>query len=130
MSRIIDVISQMNMFISSGAVSENQIKEAEDKLEIRFSEEYKEYISAFGTLSYYGHELTGICEGDASINVVDVTLAERLYFPNIPQEWYVIEQTHFDEIVIWQDTEGRIYRATPYNIDKICDSLKEYITVD
>lgn len=118
------------MLISSGAVDENEIMKVEDTLGVKFADEYRAYISNFGTASFYGHELTGICEGDASINVVDVTLEERAYFPNIPRGWYVVEQTHIDGIVIWQDEDGCIYRATPNSVVKICNSLREYISAN
>ena len=130
MNSIVKIMSEMEMFIFSGAVDENAIRAAEDKLGVKFADEYKVYVSTFGTASYYRHELTGICEGDASINVVDVTLEERAFFQNIPQEWYVIEQTHVDGIVIWQDEKGTIYKATPQSTIKIYDSLKEYISVE
>ena len=130
MSDVIKLMLQKNPFVSSGAVTEKQIKEAENRLGVKFSKDYKEYLSVFGTASYYGHELTGICADDASINVVDVTLAERTCFTNIPDEWYVIEQTHMDGIVIWQDEKGCLYKATPKKVEKICDSLQEYVAAD
>ena len=67
---------------------------------------------------------------DASINVVDVTLAERNFCTNIPEGWYVIEQTHMDGIVIWQDEQGCIYKAISGKIDKIHNSLKEYVAME
>ena len=79
---------------------------------------------------YCGHELTGIREGDEAIDVVELTLVERLFFPNIPREWYVIEQTHIDDIVIWKDSDENIYKATSQQFAKICDSLKEYIIAE
>lgn len=130
MEDIVKIMSNMDMFISSGAVDENEIKVAEERLGLKFSDEYKEYVLAFGTASYYGHELTGICEGDDSVNVVAVTLAERPFFTNISKDWYVIEQTHIDGIVIWQELNGGIYKATSQNVTKICNSLKEYIVAE
>lgn len=130
MSGIIELMLQKKPFVSSGAVNERQIEEAENKLGVKFSKEYKEYLLAFGTVSYYGHELTGVCVDDASINVVDVTLAERNFCTNIPEGWYVIEQTHMDGIVIWQDEQGCIYKAISGKIDKIHNSLKEYVAME
>ena len=129
MSEIVKLLSQKKPFLFSGGVSEEQIHEAESKLEVKFAKEYTEYLLAFGTASYYGHELTGICDKNSSINVVDVTLEERNFFANIPKEWYVIEQTHMDGIVIWQDREGYIYKATPQKIVLIHNSLKEYVEI-
>lgn len=41
--------------------SDEQVKQAEQKLELQFSGEYCEYLTAFGVVSVYGHEFTGIC---------------------------------------------------------------------
>lgn len=128
MSDIIELMLQKKPFVFSGAVTEKQISKAECSLNVKFAEEYKEYLSAFGTASYYGHELTGICDVDTSINVVDVTLAERSFFPNIPKGWYVIEQAHIKGIVFWQDEQGSIYKVTPSETIKMYDSLKEYVS--
>lgn len=128
MNDIIELMLQKKPFISSGALTEQQISEAESKLNVKFAKDYKKYLSAFGTVSYYGHELTGICDVDTSINVVEVTLEERNRFANIPRGWYVIEQTHMDGIVFWQDEQGCIYKVTSLEIIKMYDSLREYIS--
>lgn len=127
MSEIVKLLSQKKPFLFSGAVNEEEIQEAESKLGIKFAKEYREYLAVFGTASYYGHELTGICDKNVALNVVDVTLEERNFFSNIPRDWYVIEQTHMDGIVIWQDREGFIYKAMPGKITLIHNSLEEYV---
>ena len=41
---------------------------------------------------------------------------------------YVIEETHMDDIVIWQNAKGEIYQTAPNAKPiKICDSLAEYV---
>jgi hypothetical protein len=40
---------------------------------------------------------------------VSITLADRELHPDIPANRYVVEQTHVDEIVIWQDETGCIF---------------------
>ena len=128
MSKIVELMLQKKPFVFSGEITEEQIKDAEEKLGVRFAEDYREYVAVFGTASYYGHELTGICTSDSSVNVIDVTVAEREFISNIPNGWYVIEQTHVDGIVIWQDEKGRVYRASFGKWDKIFDSLVEYVS--
>ena len=128
MSSIVELMLKKDPFVFSGKVTETQITEAEKKLGVQFSDDYREYLLAFGTASYYGHELTGISENDSTINVVDVTLLERNHFAEIPKGWYVIEQTHIDGIVIWQDEKGTIYQVTPHSHKIIYRSLKEYVT--
>ena len=73
-----------------------------------------------------GHELTGL-GASSRLNVVDVTLEERQRNLNISPDWYVIEQTNIDGMVIWQSETGEIYQAVNEAGKKICGSLMEYI---
>ncbi len=128
MKDIIETLSKKKLFVSSGEVTEESIKEAEVRLGLNFAEEYKEYIRLFGTVSYYGHELTGISKNEPLLDVINVTLAEREFWKDIPNGWYVVEQTHVDGIVMWQDEKGNIFRTMPNKpAKKIFDSLCEYI---
>lgn len=52
-------------------VSVERIKLAEELLNVEFTNEYKEYLSAFGVASANAHEFTGICQSPR-LNVVDV----------------------------------------------------------
>jgi len=126
-SNIVAIISKQKAFRQRTPVEIETINIVEQKLNVRFSIEYKEYLLAFGEASIYGHELTGICESKR-LNVVDVTIEERERDENIPDDFYVIEQTHTDDIVIWQSGTGEIYKSQPNcNYIKICDSLCRYI---
>jgi hypothetical protein len=110
----------------SGADSE-QVKKAEQALGLRFSADYREYLSAFGVASFDGHELTGICDFPR-LNVVDVTIEQRAFGTDIPADLYVIEQANIDGIVIWQSGTGEVYQSMP-NMPpaKWHDSLREYL---
>lgn len=111
------------------AAAEKDILSAEKALALRFAADYREYVSAFGAASYCEHELTGICQS-ARLNVVDVTQDERQY-NSVPADWYVIEEANIDGIVMWQATDGTVYRTCPGSkADKICDSLEEYISLE
>ena len=126
MHNIIDVIQQQPYFFASGQVTESDIAKAEQTLGVRFANDYRNYVAAFGIASYSGHELTGICKCKR-LEVVAVTLEERQNTP-VPTDWYVLEQAHIDGIVIWQATNGAIFQTTPNGMQKkICDSLIEYI---
>ena len=70
--------------------------------------------------------LTGLSKS-ARLNVVDVTAAQREWTPEA-SSWYVVEETYIDGIVIWQSSEGAVYRTVPgVRARKIFDSLTEYI---
>lgn len=64
---------------------------------MKFTIEYREYVSEFEAVSYYGHELTGVCKASEA-DVVNITFDERKFLKGIPSNWYVIEQMHIDEL--------------------------------
>ena len=122
-------MKQLPMFFSKGPVDESAIKESEKEIGMTFAPEYHEYVKAYGFVTYLGHELTGICKA-ARLNVAAVTLEERENHPAVLKNVYVIEQTHIDDIIIWQDGSGRVYQTEGQNkLKKIADSLKEYLKI-
>ncbi|RGM17405.1 cell wall assembly/cell proliferation coordinating protein, KNR4-like protein [Eubacterium sp. OM08-24] len=123
---ILNLIKNKSKFYSIGNISEENIKEAELILNIRFASDYRMIIKEYGAVTFSGHELTGICNSKR-LNVVDVTKEERKY-NKVPEDWYVIEQANIDDIVIWQDTNGAVYQTMPNKKPiKLCNSLLEYI---
>ena len=110
----------------SGA-SWEQIEHAEQVLGVKFPDEYRIYLTTLGAASINGHEFTGICKSPR-LNVVDVTMSERVRHPITPEKWYVVEQTNIDDIVIWQSEKGEIWQTAPnFPYKKICGSLREYL---
>ena len=110
MTGIIEKMKVYPDFCKLGSVSEESIIEAETQLGVMFSDEYKTYISAFGTASMQGHEFTGICKSPR-LNVVDVTQSERKDHPDISNDLYVIEQLNIDGIIIWQTQSGEVFQT-------------------
>ncbi|WP_449076182.1 SMI1/KNR4 family protein [Ruminococcus sp.] len=126
MKDILNLIKNKSKFYSIGNISEENIKEAELILNIRFASDYRMIIKEYGAVTFSGHELTGICNSKR-LNVVDATKEERKY-NKVPEDWYVIEQANIDDIVIWQDTSGAVYQTMPNKKPiKLCNSLLEYI---
>lgn len=126
MKDILNLIKNKSKFYSIGNISEENIKEAELILNIRFASDYRMIIKEYGAVTFSGHELTGICNSKR-LNVVDVTKEERKY-NKVPEDWYVIEQANIDDILIWQDTNGAVYQTMPNKKPiKLCNSLLEYI---
>lgn len=124
--KIIETITKLGKFLASGPVSENDITEAENRLGLSFSTEYKTYLQNYGSLSYYGHELTGISDNEAT-DVVINTISER-QICDVSDDWYVIERACINDIVIWQNREGKIFQTSPgAEPQKIYDSLSDYI---
>lgn len=128
MIKCIADMSMMPSFHMRGAITMAEIDNAEDQLHLRFASEYRNYLLSFGTVSVHGHELTGICSADR-LNVVQVTQKQKRYNIMIPENFYVIEETNIDGIVIWQNSAGEIFQTSPDQTPiKVYDSLCEYIS--
>lgn len=107
--------------------SQEEISNAEKVLDLNFSNEYKEYLKAYGTAIANGHEFTGICKSQR-LNVVDTTINAKELNPNIPSKLYLVEDTHFDEMLIWQDEKGIVYQSDfSTSPVRLCDSLFDYM---
>lgn len=129
MSRIEEVLNAKKKLIAGHGASEKDICSAEEQLNIKFALEYRDYLLRYGAVSYGGREFTGITPIER-INVVSVTEEERARDIDNRESFYVIEQTGMDDIVIWQNEEGKIYKT--YGIEapkQIYNSLEEFFSL-
>lgn len=127
MTEIVQKLRSFPAFHALSGVSAKQISNAEKALALRFADDFREYLLAFGIASSDGHEFTGICNSKR-LNVVDVTLAEKKIIPDVPQDWYVLEEANIDGIVIWQSSIGEIFQTQPGRKPmKIADSFCDYL---
>ena len=127
MNDIINVINSKNGVIHGKETNENEIKQAESELGLRFADDYRNYIKQFGCMVIGSREITGISSQENYI-VVSTTKAQRNYNKNIPENSYVIEQLNIDGIIIWQSSNGEVFQTSPNTAPmKIADSLVEYI---
>ena len=130
MKDIIKIIKKNPDILTANGCSDDVVLKAEKELQLNFSDEYKIYLLNFGLIAYDGHELTGITKTER-LNVVNVTRDEWNFSPEISHNLYVIEQTHIDNLVIWQNEKGEIFRTfSGEGLEKICDSLSEYIEME
>lgn len=126
--RINDLLNDRSDLLSLGSVNSGRIAEAEQRLNLQFSPEYKSYVTEFGAVSFDGHELTGISDAPA-LDVVAIT-KEMRSFANVPDAWYVVENAQIDGIVFWQNNDGIIYRTMPCTKpQKVCNTLADYISM-
>lgn len=117
----------MEEFDFIGGVSEEEIIVAETNLGLQFALDYKDYLLEFGLASGDGHEFTGIIKSPR-LNVVDVTIKVKKKFDNVPTDAYVLEEWDIDGIVIFQRSDGSIFKANPKSkFLKIADSFVEYL---
>ncbi|KRT87384.1 MULTISPECIES: SMI1/KNR4 family protein [Bacillus] len=83
-----------------GAVPDEDISRAEEKLGCEFPRKYKEFVKAYGSGGICGGEVLGI-EGDGYASVVEAT--ERFRNFGLPEKYLVIENV--DEFVYCLNTE-------------------------
>ncbi len=127
MSEIIELIQTLPNLLPLQGGTKKAIDDAELQLRVRFADEYKEYLSAFGAIIADGLEFTGIAKSK-SRNVVLLTQREWEKNQNIPHSMYVIEEIGDEGSIIWQDASGAIYQTSPGTQPKqIANSLKDYI---
>lgn len=107
-------------------VSVEEVIEAEDKLGIRFNEEYRNYLLEYGVVSFGSHEILGL-GGDTYLDVVQETLRERVNNQKFPKNYYVIENLGIDGILILQEEEGNIFEWSNGTLKRIYDSMGEYM---
>jgi len=124
---IIDLMKSLKRFVCKGKVSQEEIENAEKLLNLKFANEYKSYVSEFGTASAVGIELTGITPSPR-LSVVEVTKRERELNENFPANMYVVEDPVLEGLMILQDESGAIYSILPHGTPKkIFNSLYDYI---
>ena len=129
MAEFSESISSLPFFhASSNGVTIQEISDAEARLGVSFSEDYAEYVSAFGYAAVNGHELTGICE-HPRLNVVSVTEAERGCGHGEMPNWYVVERLGVDGLLAWQDEKGVVYLTAQWrNPEPAAGSLLEFVS--
>lgn len=126
MDKIVETLSKMEGLLSGKGVPATMITEAEEKLGLHFSVEYRQYLLSFGVAAVNGHELTGL--GSSSrVNVIDVTSSQRIRC-NVDDSFYVIEESNIDKAVYWQNKSGKIYLTVGDSSPKqVADSLTEFV---
>lgn len=124
---IVQTLKSLPDYIGSTGRTKEEITQCEIELGLNFADDYKEYLSEIGLASFNGRELTGISKY-ARLNVVDITNDDKEYLPNIPANFYVLEELGIDGIVVWQCTDGTIYQSSPTGeIKRIANSLEDYL---
>ena len=127
MSYIKSIIEKLPEMEFLQPATEKQIKSAEEKLGLRFAEEYREYLSYFGMVWSDIIAISGICD-DEDYEVVALTDKLKKIYLGIPSDFYVIEDVGVDGLVIWQSGTGEIYQSIPNtNPVKIFDSLSDFL---
>ena len=126
MDKIVKILSKMDGLLSGTGVPDSMINDAEEKLGLHFSAEYKQYLLSFGVAAVNGHELT-VLGSSSRVNVIDVTLSQRLRC-NVDDSLYVIEESNIDKAVYWQNESGKIFLTVGDSLpEQVADSLIAFV---
>lgn len=127
MNQTVEQIRLLNRFRCSNPVPEDAIAAAEQQLQSAFAPDYRASVAAFGRVTCFGHELTGISDAKR-LDVVEVTERHRTESKAVPSTWYVIEELHIDDVCAWQSPQGDIYLVRPYaEPNHVADALLDYL---
>lgn len=124
MSKLLENVKS-KVFHLKGADA-REVIDAEKRLGLRFSSEFRNYLMDYGTASFGSHEFMGL-GGDAYLDVVEETLRERRNTQGFPGDCYVVENLGIDGILILQNEEGQVYEFSSAGTKKIFSSIEEYI---
>ncbi|MDY4446074.1 SMI1/KNR4 family protein [Campylobacter sp.] len=126
MNSLLKKIEAKSKIYTAKPCTDLMIVEAERKLGLSFSDEYRDYLRNYGALSFLSYEFTGLGVDDY-IDVVEVTKRERELNNNFPKDAIVIEDTGLESLLILQNTEGNIFEYRLGKQKKIYNSFKEYL---
>lgn len=126
---MLDVIKKIDekfkLYKTTGA-SDELIGEAERQLNLSFPEDYKEYLSTFGAISFGSTELTGL-NIDGYANVVSVTLKEAQRNKSFPKGSIVLENTGIEGLLLLQQSDGEVYEWHNGKKGTTFKGLREYL---
>jgi hypothetical protein len=120
-----EIEKKIKLYKTKGA-SDELIAEAERQLNLKFADDYKEYLSSFGAISFGSTELTGL-NIDSYANVVSVTLKEIQRNTSFPKGSIVLENTGMEGLLILQKEDGEVYEWIGGEKKNAFPNLKAYL---
>lgn len=129
MKDVLSVIAELKGLRHLTPAKKTDVFLAECALDVRFAEDYKTYVEAYGVITARGVEITGISESPR-LSVVSVTERERGYNPQFPADMYVIESSGDEGLVVAQNADGQIFYIQPGKAPKKkFGSLADFLSV-
>lgn len=106
-----------------------EISAAEQKLGLKFADDYIKCLLHYGVVFLESIDLMGITDVKYA-SVVHNTIQEKSFdcHSQVPSNMYVIENVGIDGLLVWQDESGVVYHTLPWQEpEKYANSLAEYI---
>ena len=108
-----------------------QITSAEKQLGVTFSKEYKSMMEQHGSFGFKGHEIYGVDPKHPRLDTVKNTKWARENDSKAPKDSYMVENTGWDGLTIWQKTDGSVHEKFPnQDLHKLTNSLTEYLNIN
>lgn len=126
MKNTIEELKAKSKVFQVGSVSQDEVHNAENKLNFHFSDEYKNYLSNYGAISFGAHEITGLGVG-GYLNVVTATEKERSLGEKFPKDCILIENNGIDGLLTIMDVNGIVYSFDGTTKKKIASSFSEFL---
>jgi SUKH superfamily protein len=127
MKKLKQELSNYPKILVKGGASVAEICEAEEQLGISLDKNIKIYLKEFGALSFEGMELTGLGYSTKSYrNLIHATDVARKNY-NIPNNSILLEDIGENHCVIYCLKDGVYYWGNGKLLEKINNSLEEYI---
>lgn len=106
--------------------TDEDVKEAEEALDMAFPEDFINYVKTFGCIDFGASEWTGLHIA-GRLNTVNATLKEREAFDNFPDKFLVLENYHVEDRMALLNEAGEVYLFAPEKLEKICDNMSDYV---
>ena len=125
---IIDKIKTIEGLGHIQGCTDEQIKDAESKLELTFPQEYKDYVKTYGCIDFGSTELTGL-NIDGYLNTVEATLVEKEYNEAFPEKHFILDDYHIDAKKVIVNEQGEVFLLQYDSIKKICNNISKYLDI-
>lgn len=126
MNTIVSKIRNIENLYHLTGCTDSQLIDAQNELGLKFPEEYIDYVKAFGAISFYGTEWTGL-NVEGYLNVVEATKQEKEWNDAFPEDCFVIENQGIDGMLTVVNEEGSVFAVQYGNKTFLCDSLSDYL---
>ncbi len=126
MSDIVNKIKSIEKLYQAKGCSFKQLKDAQNELGLSFPEEFVDYVKAYGAISFYGTEWTGL-NVEGYLNVVQVTKQEKELNSSFPVNCFVLENQGIDGLIVICNEEGQVFNLQYDKLEKIHDSISDYL---
>lgn len=126
MTGIIKKIKEIPGLSAIKGCSEEQIKKAQEDLDIIFPDEYIDYVKEFGCIDFGATEWTGL-NIKGRLNTVDATKQEMSVNKDFPKGFFVLENLGIDAKKVIVNQKGEVFVLQYDKIIHLCNNITEYL---